>query len=144
MSLYLDIKTFEEELDIAAQEALNRLRESKNLSIDVRPLTNIIKKKINKYPDQLISRILIHFHSNDTMTEEEFNKIKKIPTHNKTHGFSTKFYGGNHGAVHSLQNLSNPWLKKAQRKYGSIVRECSHNIITIEPLWKEALYNIKL
>ena len=106
-------------------------------------LSKAITKKLQKNPDQLISKILLHFKTTDRLTKEQFEplKIKNDPT---LKPFTTKWISGNHGLLSSLtRNAERPWMKKEQLLFGSIINPCLDpklaTTIWLSLKWREAI-----
>ena len=104
-------------------------------------LSKAITYKLQKNQDQLISKILQYFKSNQTMNKEQFEPLKKNTPQNP---FTTKWISGNHGLLSSLtRNAEKPWMKKEQQLFGSIIHPCLDpklaTIIWLSPIWREAI-----
>jgi alanine racemase len=84
--------------------------------------------------DQLIGRIMTHFHRKDTMTKAEYETLRGDD-------FKSKFYGGIKCAVHNLQNTSRPWLRSHQDVHGSIISIISPTEIRVRDTWKRLIQN---
>ena len=93
--------------------------------------TSVLREKFTRHPEQLITRILCHFVLHDVLTEHEYNALRG--------DFNTKFKSGRRGAVHALQNTTNPWLRSQQSQHGSIVTVEADGSLRITPSWKRVL-----
>tara|TARA_B110000285_G_C14784251_1_gene450013 strand:+ start:102 stop:692 length:591 start_codon:yes stop_codon:yes gene_type:complete len=121
----------------ALKEARKALKEARKEALKSRKaarvkLATYLRKCVQK--DQLIGRIITHFHRKDTMTKAEYEALRGDD-------FKSEFNGGIKCAVHNLQNTSRAWLRTHQAQNGSIVSVISPTEIRVQDTWKHLIQN---